>query len=82
MYQNTFGMVGAGATHGFNVLEDTFYADQATGAQTTCKVDFNSIGFKFRESTADANQSSSSFLFTAFAAQPIVGKNKNPQVAR
>ena len=83
MYQNTFGMDGAPSTSpGYNTILDSFYADQATGIATVEKMDFLANGFKLRGSGASSNQASSSFLYTAFAKNPIVGKNETPGTAR
>ena len=45
-------------------------------------IDFLSQGFKMRNSTADWNASGGSYIYMAFAAEPLVGQNNIPAVAR
>ena len=55
----------------------------ASGAEFTIDIcDFVSNGFKIRTSSQGTNQSGASFIYMAFAEEPLVGTNNIPATAR
>ena len=60
-----------------------FYPD-ANNAEGTAgqRFDFLSNGFKIRETSADINESGSTFIYMAFDEAPLVGSNNTPCTAR
>ena len=82
MYSNKFGMKEYTSRGDGNELVEMLMADQTDGDEVGEAVDFYSTGFKWRGNGARTNQSSASFMFQAFAKNPIVGKSNNPGTAR
>ena len=82
MYTNKFGMDEWAARGDGNQLVEMFMADQASTLDVGEAVDFYSTGFKWYGNGARTNQSSASFMFIAFAKNPIVGKSNTPGTAR
>jgi len=68
---------------GFNVNNDELYPNltnaEADGA-TNAYVDLLSNGFKWRSTATNKNQSGSTYIYMAFAEEPLVGDN--PATAR
>jgi hypothetical protein len=55
----------------------------SSGAEfTNYPVDFLSNGFKFRNTDGDSNQSGETYIYMAFAENPLVGTNNIPTTAR
>jgi len=61
------------------LLADTTNAEPSTD---TDYVDFVSNGIKFRRNGADTNASGGSYIYMAFAENPLVGTNNIPATAR
>ena len=66
----------------FNVVTKEVYADANSAEATATRMDFSSNGFKLRSSSGSENGSGSTYLYFAFAENPIVGTNNIPAVAR
>jgi len=66
----------------FNVVNKEFYADANSAEATATRMDFVSNGFKLRSSSGSENGSGNTYLYFAFAENPIVGTNNLPAVAR
>ena len=62
----------------FNVVTKELYPNTSDAEATTDKMDFVSNGFKFRGTPM--NTSGGTFIYMAFAEQPLVGDN--PATAR
>jgi len=83
MIVNTFGMAGdTSANPSFNELTESLFADQTTVAATGNAVDFLSNGFKWRGTGTGSNQSSSPFIYMAFARNPFVNSEGIPGNSR
>ena len=83
MISNTFGMTGAtSANPSYNELTQNFFADQAVVPGTGNAVDFLSNGFKWRSTGTGGNQSSSPFVYMAWAKYPQVSSNSKAGTAR
>ena len=83
MITNTYGMSGATtANPSYNELTQNFFADQAVARTTGNAVDFLSNGFKWRSTGNAGNQSSSPFVYMAWAKQPLVSSNSKAGTAR
>jgi hypothetical protein len=68
----------------FNVMDTTLKADSA-GAESSnslFNVDFLSNGIKLRNGHTGINQSGSTYIYMAFAENPLVGTNNIPATAR
>ena len=52
---------------------------EGTSSHTT---DFTSNGFKLRDSDTNMNRSGGTFIYMAFAEEPLVGTNNVPATAR
>ena len=59
----------------FNVVTKELYPNTSDAEATTDKMDFVSNGFKFRTSATNANESGGTYIYMAFAEQPLVGDN-------
>jgi len=66
----------------YNGIENVLYPNEnyAEGTGVTTRMDFLSNGFKMRTSGSDYNASGSTYIYMAFAEQPLVGDN--PATAR
>jgi hypothetical protein len=62
-----------------NEIDKNLYA-HATNAETATNIDFVSNGMKIRSSSGGINSSGQTFIYMAFAEQPLVGDN--PATAR
>ena len=68
---------------GFNVSDEYLRPDLSNGTGTDQNGgDFLSNGFKLRNSDTDYNASSATYIYMAFAEQPLVGTNNIPATAR
>ena len=67
-----------------NVCEKYLLAEDTGAEDTTDILDFCSNGFKFRSSNGDRNQSGASYIYIAFAEEPLVANvgNSIPATAR
>ena len=85
MMTDQYGMNGPAVDgsleFGGNYITGIFYADQTAMIQSHVGFDLLSNGFKIRQSGVTQN-STGFYQYTAFAAQPLVGKNQTPGVAR
>jgi len=82
MYDNkrvgTYGLAG-------NVIARHLFAntnDAESSAENYNWIDFYSNGFKLREDGSTDNASGGSYIYMAFAEQPLVGTNNIPATAR
>ena len=68
----------------FNGVENVLYPNlnNLEGTGVTTRMDLLSNGFKMRTSGSDYNNSSASYIYMAFAENPIVGSNNVPATAR
>ena len=70
-------------SNGFNVNQYILYSNTTTDEITDeSKVDLLSNGFKFRNALTDQNANGSTYIYMAFAKQPLVGTNNVPATAR
>jgi len=67
----------------FNVVTKRLYAD-TSGAESTSgtRMDFVSNGFKLRQSVGDINTSGGTYIYMAFAENPLVASNNVIALAR
>ena len=67
----------------FNVVTKRLYAD-TNGAESTSgtRMDFVSNGFKLRQSVGDINTSGGTYIYMAFAENPLVASNNVIALAR
>jgi hypothetical protein len=65
---------------GFNSQNDNLYANTTTAEQSDGALDIFSNGFKCTVTGTDTNGSGSTYIYMAFAEQPLVGDN--PATAR
>jgi len=67
----------------FNPIDSALYASTTSTENTGYRyVDFNSNGFKIRNSQDDYNTSGSTYIYMSFAEAPLVGTNNVPCTAR
>jgi len=64
----------------FNVVDKFFFANSSGAEQTLSLLDFTSNGFKTRSTDGAVNASGGSYIYMAFAEEPLVGDN--PATAR
>ena len=64
----------------FNVMDKLLYPNTSGSEGVANTFDFLSNGFKNRSSAANVNASGGSYIYMAFAEQPLVGDN--PATAR
>jgi len=64
----------------FNIVDKNVQANSSNAETTSGYLDFTSNGFKLRMNGASANGSGASYIYMAFAEQPLVGDN--PATAR
>jgi len=62
-----------------NLLANT---SDAENTNSNNEIDFLSNGFKWRTTSAARNASGGSFIYMAFAENPLVGTNNIPATAR
>jgi hypothetical protein len=65
-----------------NVCDEELYANLDAAAGTTDLLDFTSNGFKCRRSHTSQNANGETYIYMAFAENPIVGSNNTPATAR
>ena len=74
------------SSSGGNNVIDAWLAPHSSSAEvsnnTANNLDFLSNGFKLRHDNADLNASGSTYIYIAFAEQPLVGTNNIPATAR
>ena len=83
MYNTTGGSWGIvdGTRNEFNVVNKWNFADSSGAEFSAVNVcDFLSNGFKFRAADTSSNSSGNSYIYMAFAEEPLVGDN--PATAR
>ena len=66
----------------FNVVDALINASNSGAESTFTTLDFTSNGFKMRNSDADMNGSGETYIYMAFAENPLVGTNNIPATAR
>jgi hypothetical protein len=67
----------------YNVADKRLYPNLNNAEETgTLLFDFLSNGFKIRSTYTGFNQSSGTFIYAAFAENPLVGTNNTPATAR
>ena len=66
----------------FNVVDKYLFADQSAAEGTADILDFLSTGFKFRRGDSTTNSSGATYIYMAFAENPLVGTNNIPATAR
>ena len=70
---------------GFNEIQYTLYPNLSNAedqGNTGNDIDFLSNGFKMREDNGDSNGSGGTYIYMAFAEQPLTGTNGVPCTAR
>ena len=67
---------------GYNVENRTIYPNSNIAEQDEDDADLLSNGFKLRGSGTDGNGSGSTYIYMAFAENPLVGTNNIPATAR
>jgi hypothetical protein len=65
----------------FNVVDKRLVANLSDDEGTSDRLDFLSNGWKFRSTATNVN-GSDSFIYMAFAENPLVGTNNIPATAR
>ena len=66
-----------------NVAGNYLYANESAAAQTASQgMDFLSNGIKMTNTFGDANESGQTYIYLAFAENPLVGTNNVPATAR
>ena len=65
-----------------NVLNLNLYANVSDAESTDTRLDSLSNGFKIRGAGSYINSSSTTYIYAAFAEQPLVGTNNVPATAR
>ena len=65
-----------------NVADTRLKANGNPGEATNLGVDFLSNGFKWRSNTAGYNASGSTYIYMAFAEEPVVASTGDPATAR
>ena len=67
----------------FNVAKSRLFANASDAENTTANImDLNSNGFKIRNDGTETNISGSTYIYMAFAENPLVGTNNIPATAR
>jgi hypothetical protein len=66
----------------FNPINKEINSDRTTAEQTNTRMDFLSNGFKNVAASSANNRSGDTFIYMAFAEQPLVGTNNIPATAR
>ena len=67
---------------GYNVANYQLYSNSTSGEGNNVLLDITSQGFKCRANHLDVNGSGASYIFMAFASEPLVSSNGIPAVAR
>ena len=67
---------------GYNVANYQLYPNSTTSYGNNVLLDITSNGFKCRANHADVNGSGATYIFMAFAEEPLVSSNGVPAVAR
>ena len=67
---------------GYNVANYQLYANATNAEVTNVRMDILSNGFKARTTNAEWNGSGNSYIYMAFAEQPIVSSNSKAGTAR
>jgi len=67
---------------GYNAANWRLYPNATAGENTTSLVDLLSNGFKLRVSSTDVNADAKTYIYMAFAEEPLVGTNNIPATAR
>ena len=67
---------------GYNVTDDILYPNGNYAEGSGGDIDIVSNGFKIRTTAANTNGSGNTFIYMAFAEQPLVGTNNIPATAR
>jgi len=65
-----------------NIVNKEIYVELSNGEASVDRLDFVSNGVKFRSSTSSFNGSGDSYIYMAFAENPLVGSNLVPNNAR
>ena len=69
-------------TLGYNTFNYIIYPDLTNAESNGLPIDFLSNGFKWRNNAAMVNGSGQSYIYQAFAEQPLVASNGNAATAR
>jgi hypothetical protein len=67
---------------GFNASNSTLNADLTDVESSTNRLDILSNGFKLRNTSGAVNSSANTYIYMAFAENPLVGTNNIPATAR
>ena len=67
---------------GYNVENRTFYPNSDVAEQDEDDADILSNGFKLRGTGTDGNGNNDTYIYMAFAEEPLVGTNNIPATAR
>ncbi len=67
---------------GYNVANYQLYANSSTSYGNNVLLDITSQGFKCRANHADVNGSGATYIYMAFAEEPLVSSNGVPATAR
>jgi hypothetical protein len=67
---------------GFNASNSTLNADLSDAESSTNRLDILSNGFKLRNTSGAVNSSANTYIYMAFAENPLVGTNNIPATAR
>ncbi len=67
---------------GYNAANWRLYPNAIAGENTTSLVDFLSNGFKLRVNSTDVNANAKTYIYMAFAEEPLVSSNGVPNTAR
>ena len=70
------------STSGKNVIDKRIFPQAAEAEDTAAAIDFCSNGFKMRGTSGAENASGGTYIYMAFAENPIVGSNNIPAIAR
>ena len=65
-----------------NVVNKSVYANLSNAESSDTMLDFTAQGFKMRSTDQDVNKSGVTYIYMAFAEEPLVSSNGVPAVAR
>ena len=70
------------STSGSNVVDDVLYPNESFAEYSEARLDFVANGIKFKTGNTDINASGGTYIYMAFAENPLVGTNNIPATAR
>ena len=65
-----------------NIVDKDLFANVNNAEAVHSRQDFLSNGFKFRSTANNSNKSGDTYIYAAFAEEPLVGSNNTPATAR